>query len=330
MSRFRSLLIKPELKDSRLKYFLAAIVSVVIWGFFAIPLRKIQAFPAQEILYYRIFTSLILSWIFISLFRRKKLKADIAYLRSENKSSRKKIIGLGFLAGILITGNWFTYIYAVNNVSLKSAAFAYMVWPLITAVSGFLILKESLSRLKLVALGIALGSILILAQGSLREVLWSVFVAALYSFYLTIQKVLTGIDKFNLLGVHLIIATLLMLPFFLFQFKSIPQDTNFWLNIVLIAIIFTIIPLSLSLYALIGMPSSTLGIIIYINPIVAFAVAFFYFHEGINPNQLYAYSLLLAAVIIFNWGTIKELFFKIQAQDNTGSLPTNQHWQKRF
>ena len=298
------------MKLGRIKYFLAALFAVVIWGFFSIPLRNIREYPSDEILHYRIFTSLLITWLFIALFRRKQLKTDIAYLKSEHITKRKNIIGLSILAGILITGNWFTYIYAVNHVSLKSAAFAYMVCPLITAMGGFLILKEKLSSLKLIALGIAVISILILAQGSLREVLWSIFIAALYSFYLIIQKVMKGTDKFNMLGAHLVIAAFLMLPLFLYNFRSLPDDPYFWLNIVVIAIVFTIIPLFLSLYALIGMPSSTLGIIIYLNPIVAFAVAFFYFHEGINPYQLYAYSLLLAAVVVFNWNTITELFLK--------------------
>ncbi len=303
------------MKTNRLKYFLAAIAAVVIWGFFSIPLRQLQAYPAEEILHYRIFTSLLLTWLYIALFRKRMLKADIIFLKSETKEKRRKIIGLTLLAGVLITGNWFTYIYAVNNVSLKSAAFAYMVCPLITALAGFLILKEKLSTLKLIALGIAFTSILILARGSLREVFWSVFVAALYSFYLIIQKVMTGIDKFSMLGVHLLLASILILPLFLFTFQSLPQDPVFWWNILLISIVFTIVPLFLSLYALTGMPSSTLGIIIYLNPIVAFAVAFLYFHEGISSQQLYAYSLLLAAVVVFNWSTIKELIFKVPAED---------------
>lgn len=225
------------------------------------------------------------------------------------------IIWLSLLAGILITANWFTYIYAVNNVNLKSAAFAYMVCPLITAIGGFLILKEKLTGFKLLALGIALISIFILAQGSLRDVFWSVFIASLYSFYLIIQKVMKHIDKFNMLGAHLLIASLLMLPLFIISFKSFPSDPYFWVTMIVISIFFTIIPLFLSLYALIGMPSSTLGIIIYINPIVAFAVAFFYFHEEIYPHQLYAYTLLMVAVIVFNWNTIIELFFKIPVQE---------------
>ncbi len=243
------------------------------------------------------------------------------FFRQEDKFSRKKIIWLSLLAGFLITGNWFTFIYAVNNVNLKSAAFAYMVCPLITAMGGFLILKEKLTNMKLIALGFASISIVILAQGSLMDVFWSILIAALYSFYLIIQRAMVGIDKFNMLGLHLLIATFLMLPFFISEFQSFPSDLSFWLTIVVISIFFTIIPLFLSLYALIGMPSSTLGIIIYINPIVAFAVAFFYFHEGISLLQLYSYSLLLVAVIVFNWAIIKDILFKSPAIDRQVTSP---------
>ena len=309
------------MKAGILKYFIAAFFAVVVWGFFSIPLRMLQDYPSEQILYYRIFTSLLLTWLYIFLFRKNQIKLDIEYIQKEEKYSVKKIIWLSLLAGLLITGNWFTYIYVVNNVSLKSAAFAYMVCPLITALGGFLILKEKLSTLKLIALGFALVSIVILAQGSLRDVLWSVLVAALYSFYLIIQRVMVRIDKFNMLGLHLLIAALLMLPFFLSDFDFLPSDPNFWITIVVISVFFTIIPLFLSLYALIGMPSSTLGIIIYINPIVAFAVAFFYFHEEISIYQVYSYLLLLAAVVVFNWATIKEILFKKPANKKPVIIP---------
>jgi chloramphenicol-sensitive protein RarD len=309
------------LKEGRLKYFIAAFSAVIIWGFFSIPLRMLRDYNSDQILYYRIFTSLILTWLYILLFRKKQIKLDMKFFRQENKISRRKIIWLSLLAGFLITGNWFTFIYAVNNVNLKSAAFAYMVCPLITAMGGFLILKEKLTNMKLIALGFASISIVILAQGSLMDVFWSILIAALYSFYLIIQRAMVGIDKFNMLGLHLLIATFLMLPFFISEFQSFPNDLSFWLTIVVISIFFTIIPLFLSLYALIGMPSSTLGIIIYINPIVAFAVAFFYFHEGISLLQLYSYSLLLVAVIVFNWAIIKDILFKSPAIDGQVTSP---------
>ena len=185
-----------------------------------------------------------------------------------------------------------------------------MVCPLITAMGGFLILKEHLTPIKLTAIAIALVSILILAQGSLRDVLWSVFIASLYAFYLIIQRVVNKVDKLNMLGVQLLISFLITFPLFIYHYTFFQTDTYFWINIVVISVVFTIIPLFLSLYALVGLPSSTLGIIIYLNPIVAFAVAFFYFDESVNTFQIYAYALLVAAVVIFNWSIIGSLFQK--------------------
>lgn len=252
--------------------------------------------------------SFVVIWIAILLFRRKKLLQDIDYFKQVDRSTKRIIIAQLFGAAILLTLNWYTYIYAVNHVSLKSAAFAYMVCPLITAFGGFLILKEALSKIKLIALGVALISILMLATGSFIEVLWSVVVAALYAFYLIIQRKMQHLDKLNVLALQITIAILFMLPFYLNGHESIPTSTWFWGHIILIAIVFTVIPLFLSLYALIQIPSSTLGIIIYLNPIIAFAVAIIYFDEQIDQHQLMAYSLLLFAVFLFNWYMIKDIF----------------------
>lgn len=293
---------------SNLRYLLAAFLSVAIWGFFAIPLRNLKAFPAEEILYYRIFTSLVVIWIGILLFRRKELIKDINYFKLVSKQEKRDIVFQVVGAAVLLTLNWYTFIYAVNNVSLKSAAFAYMVCPLITAFGGFLILKEHLTKIKLISLGIALLSILMLATGSFKEVLWSVVIAALYAFYLIIQRKMQHLDKLNVLALQISISVLLMLPFYLYHHQGFPTSNWFWGHIVLIAVVFTVIPLFLSLYALIQIPSSTLGIIIYLNPIIAFAVAILYFDEQIDPHQLMAYLLLLFAVFLFNWHMIKDIF----------------------
>lgn len=302
------MLIKDKLEKSNLKYLLAALGSFALWGFFAIPLRNIKSFPAEEILYYRIFTSLICIWVAILLFRRKQLKADLQVIRDITPAKRKTYAWQLLMATVFLMMNWYTFIYAVNNVSLTSAAFAYMVCPLLTAFGGFLILKEPLSGLKLLSLGLALVSIVFLATGSLTEVLWSTVIASFYAGYLLIQRKMQGLDKLNVLAAQFALAVLILLPFYFFRHHGFPDSSWFWLNILAIAIIFTIIPLFLSLYALIGIPSSTLGIMIYINPIIAFAVAILYFGQIISLNQVYAYATLLFSVILFNSKQLREIF----------------------
>lgn len=296
------------MSKSKSRYLLAAFLSVAIWGFFSIPLRNLKTHPSEEILYYRTFTSLIVIWIAILLFRRKALKQDMQYFKSAIPVDRRIIIWQIIGATILLTLNWYTFIYAINNVSIKSGAFAYMVCPLITAFGGFLILKEELSKVKLISLGIALLSIIMLATGSFIEVLWSVIIAALYAFYLIIQRKMQHLDKLNVLACQITLAVVLMLPFYIYHHQGFPTGGWFWGHIIIIAALFTVIPLFLSLYALIGIPSSTLGIIIYLNPIIAFTVAIVYFDEHINFHQLLAYLLLLFAVFLFNWNLIKDIF----------------------
>lgn len=278
----------------------------------SVPLRNIKGYLPQEILYYRIFVSIIMVWSVILLFRRAALKSDLTFLASLSRGKKIKISILTLLSAFLITGNWFTYIYAVNSVSLKAAAFAYMVCPLLTALCGFLILKEQLTKAKIAALLIAFVSIVLLATGSLHEVLWAVLIASFYAIYVIVLKVIKGIDKFNFLGVQLILSGLMVLPLYFSHSNAFPEDTFFWSHIFLIAIVFTIIPLFLNSYALLGMPSSALGILIYLNPIVAFAVAFFYFKEKIDVHQLFAYLLLLFSIVIFNAQLLKNLVYKKQ------------------
>lgn len=289
------------------KYLFSGVLAAVIWGFFAIPLRNLKSYPSEQILYYRIFTSLAVIWLAIFLFRRKEFYKDLSYFKSRSAKEKKIILIQIIGATVLLVLNWYTFIYAINNVSIKSGAFAYMVCPLITAFGGFIILKEHLYRIQILALLLATASILMLATGSLIEVVWSVIIAALYAFYLIIQRKMQGLDKLNVLAFQITIAVILMLPFFIYQHTGLPTEMSFWLNVLLIAVLFTVVPLFLSLFALIGIPSSTLGIIIYINPIIAFTVAIVYFNEKIDAHQLMAYLLLLFAVFLFNWNMIKDM-----------------------
>lgn len=299
--------------ESKSKYVLSAFFAAVIWGVFAIPLRHLKAFFPEEILYYRIFSSLIVIWLAIFIFRKKPLLADIAFFKISTPKQKRKLVLQIVGTTILLLLNWYSFIFAINNVSLKSGAFAYMVCPLLTAFGGYFILREHLSKLQFTSLFIALISIALLAKGSLTDVVWSIIIAIFYSAYLIMQRKMVGLDKLNVLAVQITICTLIILPFYFHSHEVFPTSFLFWSNILFIAIVLTVIPLFLSLFALTGIPSSTVGIIIYINPIIAFTVAIIYFDEQINIQQAFAYLLLFFAVFLFNWKLIKDIAtFKIK------------------
>ncbi|MBE8713073.1 EamA family transporter [Sphingobacterium hungaricum] len=294
---------------SRRNYFLAAFLAPFIWGFMSIPVRILNGYPAEDILYYRILSAVVLLWLFILIFRKKKLIADYHHFNELTKSEKKKISWLTLLASILIFANWYTFIYSINNVSIQSAALAYMICPLITTFAAYFILKEGLSPLKKFALFLAFFSCCLLATGSFLDIAWAITIASSYAFYLIIQRVLQGFDKLTILAVQLLICSAFVVPLLLISNHSLPTDPVFWETVVIIAVFFTIIPLYFSMYALIKISSSTTGVLLYINPILAFLLAIFYFKESIEPYKYIAYGILLIAIMLFNWKILKNVVF---------------------
>lgn len=269
----------------------------------------------MQILVFRVLCSLIITLLISLVIRRNVFKQDVSFLESLDKKERNKLLLRILYSTLFVTANWFSFIYVINHISVQAGAFAYMVCPIITAVFGFIFLKEKLSTIKWLSIALCFASILFLSLGFVEEVLYSVEIAVLYAAYLMLQKRIVGLDKLNVLLVQLLISAVIIIPFAGIQHVAFTTDINFWIQIVVISVIFTIIPLFLSLYALIGMPSSTMGILIYLNPIVAFLVAFFYFHEETTLQKMIAYVILLIAVILFNYSFLRGMFeVKIKAK----------------
>lgn len=196
--------------------------------------------------------------------------------------------------------NWFLFMYAVNHVSLKSASFAYLICPILTTILAFFILKEQLSKWQWFSVVLCLISCGILSYGDITELIYSLVIAFTFALYLVSQRKNNQFDRFVVLTVQMVIASLVIAPFFPFYSGETPSESLFYILMIVIVVLFTIIPLFLNLYALKGMNSSAVGILMYTNPLINFLLAIFYFHEDISQVQIISYSLILISVIIFN------------------------------
>ncbi|HUH26520.1 MAG TPA: EamA family transporter, partial [Flavobacterium sp.] len=105
---------------------------------------------------------------------------------------------------------------------------------------------------------------------------------------------------------QMMIIVLLTIPYYIINGFSIPAEWSFYVYIFIIATFFTLVPLYMNLYALKGASASTVGVMIYINPIIAFLLAVFYYKESVNPLQYASYFLILLSVIIFNYQIFKK------------------------
>lgn len=289
---------------SKFRYYAAAFSSFIIWGFISFCLRPLHIYASLDILFFRIFFSAAIISLVTFVFRSKNFREQLSIFRNLSKQQQQQTIILTAIGGLVLTANWFFYIYVMNNISIKTASFAYLVCPIITAILAGFILKEKLSSLQWIAVAMSAFSCIILGMHSAVELSYSLIVAVSYAFYLISQRRNSYIEKFVILTFQMLFSALILVPFFPSFHTQIPIEVSFYILIIILAVVFTIVPLFLNLIALKAIDSSTMGILLYINPILNFTIAFLYFNETTSYTQMVAYGFILLSVFVFNWKVI--------------------------
>jgi len=289
------------------KHYIAAISAFVIWGFFSIPLRALSEYSVGEILYFRILFSLLVLVAIIAGFKGNDLRKDLTFLKTFSRKERNKIIALTLVGGALLIVNWLTFIYIVNNINIKTASFSYMICPVMTAVLGYFLLKEKLTGLQWLAVGLCAVSCVLMGINSAIELGYSFLTALGYALYLVSQRRNQGFDRMIILGIQVLFSFLILNLFYTSLIQEVPVTMEFYTIILVIAVVFTVLPLFLNLYALNRINSATIGILLYLNPIFNFVVAFVVFKEKVNLIQLIGYSIIVVALVLFNYPTFRKL-----------------------
>jgi len=290
-----------SLKLSR--HHLAALAAFLIWGFFPLPLRMLHGYASGQILFFRILLSLMLLLAVHALGRRDAVRAVARQWQAASGPERRGVALSTVVGGLLLTANWLLFIYVVNQVSVQAGSFAYLVCPILTALLGFALLSEKLRPNQWAAIGLSALSCALLGMGELRTLLMSLVVAFTYAFYLITQRRLQGYDRLVLLTVQLTLAALVVLPLApLLGAQPLAgfADAHLLGGAAILSVLFTVLPLFLNLYALNALPSGTVGIMMYVNPVVSFALAFLYFGEEASCAQTVAYGVILLSVGLYN------------------------------
>jgi len=289
------------------KHYAAAISAFAIWGFFSLPLRALKGFGAGEILYFRILFSAIILVLVILIARKTRLKADLSLFKSLTKNQKLQIIGITLAGGALLVANWLTFIYVINAINIKTASFSYFICPVITAVLGNYFLKEKLTSLQWTAVGFCLVSCILMGLNSTLELGYSIIIAVSYALYLVSQRKNVGFDRMTTLLAQILFAFFILNIFYSNLITSVPTSLNFYLIVVLIAGLFTVTPLFLNLFALNKINSTTVGILLYINPLMNFTLAILVFGETITALQAIGYVIILVALVLFNYPNLKKI-----------------------
>ncbi len=284
------------MNDINKKGLSTTLLCCLIWGLLPLYWALLNQVSSFSVLSHRIIWSGFWMFFLVIATGRQQLRMDIQLLRTHLTQ-----LGLLLLAAILISINWFTYIWAVTNQHVLDTSLGYYINPLLNVLLGILIYKERLLWPQKLSIAIAILGVAIMTvqMGTLPIV--SIILAVSFSLYGAVKKRLT-IHPFSSIAFEAWLVT----PVALWYLAA--MDTTSWAfienltptGLLLIgAGLTTSIPLILFSYGARLLPLNILGFLQYLSPTMGFFLAIFYFGESFGTAQLIAFGCIWVALVLF-------------------------------
>lgn len=274
---------------------LLAVGAFLIWGLSPIYFKSLDTIPALEILLHR----MVWSFLFLlPIVIVTKQWPEFTHVLS----NKRKLLTLA-VTTVLVSGNWFVFIWAVKNNRILEASLGYYINPLINVLLGMVLLKERLRRPQIVAVALsAIGVIyLTIRIGALPWI--SLVLAVSFSFYGLIRKV-TPVNALIGLTVETFLLSVPAAAYLIFigingqgSFLRIHAGMDMLL---MCAALVTAIPLLLFTAGARKIRLSTVGILQYIAPSCNFILALWLYQENILGAQIFTFILIWTALFIYS------------------------------
>lgn len=289
--------------------------SFLIWGFMPIYWKHLNHVQSSEILTGRIVWAFIFTILAVIILKDgKRLFLDF----KELWKTKKQFWGL-YLASILITTNWFIYIWAVNHDFIVQTSLGYYINPLVSVLLGVFFLKEKLSPAQKSAFLLAVVGVVILAI-SYGTIPWiAIGLALSFSFYGFIKKSIR-LDALRGLAIETFFIVPFAAGYYIWLFAR--QDAVFLhadlktdLLLILTGIA-TALPLVMYAKGVQMIPLYVAGFIQYIAPTMMLIIGVFVYNESFGKMELMSFSIIWLALIIF---TVSKVYESVLVRRNAHS-----------
>jgi len=206
------------------------------------------------------------------------------------------------LTGLLVSINWFTWLYSISINNMLDASLGYYIFPILSVFLGSIFLKEKLNKNKIIAVFFVFISIIYLLI-EFKSIPWiGLTVAITFSLYSLIRK------KINIQSdIGLLFETLLISPvaIVIFYYLALNENIIFGLQnpelsfYLFFAGFMTLIPLFMYIkgFEMIGIGPASM--IFFLTPTAQFFLSIFYLDQAFNIEKLISFLFIWIAVIIY-------------------------------
>jgi chloramphenicol-sensitive protein RarD len=283
------------------KGFVYGLAAYLLWGVFPLYFPLLEPAGAAEVLAHRILWSAVLMFAAVPILGRWR---DVRRVLAD-----PRLRLLLCCSSVLITLNWGTFIYAVNNGHVVESSLGYFINPLVSVLAGVLLLGERLRPLQWVAVGLASAAVVGLTIEYGRPPWIALVLAFSFAGYGLVRK------KANVGTIEgLTVETGVMAPVALAYIVVLMATGGshaglhfpWHLLLLMTSGVVTAAPLLLYGAAVTRAPLSALGILFYVNPTIQFLVGVLVVGESMPPARLAGFAVIWLALAVFTIDSIRE------------------------
>jgi len=269
----------------------AMVAACVVWGLSPLYYAQLRHVPPLEVLSYRCLWSLVFFAGVLALQGRLRLVAAAL--------SSWRAVAVILSAAVMISTNWFGFIFAVTNGYAVEASLGYYIFPLLAVLLGRVFLAERLSRAQGVAVAIAVVAVLVLTVGLGRAPWIALLLAASFGGYGLVKKRLALGPVISVTAEVLLLAPLAAVWIALMGTHAGGGNALGTHLLLMLSGPLTATPLVLFAYAARRVRLSTVGVIQYVNPTLQFLCATLVFAEPFTQWHAIAFPLIWGALAIY-------------------------------
>ena len=272
-----------------------ATLAYMAWGLFPLYFREVAHVPALEVVVHRTV------WSLVFVFAVLAVRRHWGWMRA--LWGQPRVLGAFAVSALLLSGNWLTYVWAVQNQHVVDASLGYFILPLVNVALGFVFLHERPRPGQWLAVAVAAAGVLWLAVQAGRVPWIALALALSFGFYGLMRKVaaLGALEGLALETMMLAPVAVAALAVWSSQGQgALVQGDAATVAWLLVAGPLTAVPLLLFAAGARRIPLATMGILQYISPSLQFALGVWLFNEPFQPARLVGFVLIWTALLVYS------------------------------
>ncbi|SDF56287.1 EamA family transporter RarD [Klenkia brasiliensis] len=279
---------------------LAGLAAYVLWGLFPLYFPLLEPAGGVEIVAHRIVWSLLFIALLLSVLR------GWPQVRRALADRRTLLVLAG--AAVLITGNWLTFVIAVNSDHVVDTSLGYFINPLVSVLLGVLVLGERLRGLQWAAVATAAVAVLVLTVDTGRPPWIALLLAGTFGAYGLLKKLVRVEAAPGLFVETLLLVVPALVVLVVLQVRGAGSLGEAGAGHVLLLAtsgIATAVPLLLFAASTRRIPLTTVGLLQYVTPLMHLAIGVFVNGEPMPPARVVGFAVVWAALVLFTVDSLR-------------------------